>query len=76
MLVDTLDGNEGDFTFQSMTKLTQHSRNSKGVFFNLDMFAVSREVDLDDETRDVLTVANPVKGRSQRKVVEIYSTFN
>lgn len=40
------------------------------------MFAVSREVDLDDKARDVLAVANPVEGWPQRKVVEIHSTFN
>ncbi len=44
--------------------------------FHLDMLAVSREVDLDDKARDVLTVANPVKGRSQREVVEIHGTLN
>lgn len=40
------------------------------------MFAVGREVDLDDEARDVLTVADPVEGGSQRQVVEVHSTFN
>lgn len=46
------------------------------LVFNLDVFAVSREVDLDDEAWDVLTVSDPVQGRSQRKVVEIHCTFN
>lgn len=40
------------------------------------MFAVSREVDLDDGAGDVLTVADPVEGRPKREVVEIHRTLN
>lgn len=39
---------------------------------NLDVFAVSGEIDLDHEAGDVLTVANPVQGWSQRKIIEIH----
>lgn len=46
------------------------------ILFYLDVFAVSRKVDLDDKARDVLTVTNPVEGRSQRQVVEIHSTVS
>lgn len=40
------------------------------------MFAVSREVQLDDEAWDVFTVANPVQGWSQREVVEVHRMFH
>lgn len=52
------------------------SKKVRFSLLNLDVFAVSREVDLDDEPRDVLTVTDPVEGRTQRKVVEVHSTFN
>lgn len=40
------------------------------------MFAVSREVDLDDKAGNVLTVTDPIERRSEGEVVEIHSTFN
>lgn len=51
-------------------------QRSLNDLFNLDVFAVGREVNLDDEAGDVLTVTNPIERWSQRKVVEIHSTLN
>lgn len=43
---------------------------------HLDVFAVSREVQLDYKAWDVFAVADPVQRRSQRKIVEVHSTLH
>lgn len=41
------------------------------MFLYLDVFAVSREVQLDHKSRNIFAVADPVERRAQSQIVEI-----